>query len=85
MTDFESYGNVVKSVESVVQDEGLNVLFNNAGVSSKFTRINLVKVEQMISGFMTNTIAPLMLTKVLYNSTTYYRFLIVLTFSHKWQ
>lgn len=63
VTDFESYGNVVKSVDSVVQDEGLNVLFNNAGVSSKFTRMNLVKVEQMISGFMTNTIAPLMLTK----------------------
>ncbi|XP_023726269.1 C-factor isoform X3 [Cryptotermes secundus] len=63
VTDFESYGNVVKSVDSVVQNEGLNVLINNAGVSSKFTRINFVKVEQMINGFMTNTIAPLMLTK----------------------
>jgi short-subunit dehydrogenase len=65
VTDFESYGNIVKSVDSVVQDNGLNVLFNNAGVSPKFTRINLVKIEQMINGFMTNTVAPLMLTKVL--------------------
>jgi NADP-dependent 3-hydroxy acid dehydrogenase YdfG len=79
VTEFESYDNVIKSVDSTVQDEGLNVLFNNAGLSPKFTRINLVKVEQMISGYMTNTIAPLMLTKVLYNSATYYRFIIVLS------
>jgi len=63
VTDFGSYDRVVKTVESVVQDEGLNLLFNNAGVSPKYTRINLVKVEQMTNGFMTNTVAPLMLTK----------------------
>jgi len=66
VTDFGSYDRVVKNVESIVQDEGLNLLLNNAGISSKFTRINLVKVEQMTSGFMTNTVAPLMLTKVKY-------------------
>jgi NAD(P)-dependent dehydrogenase (short-subunit alcohol dehydrogenase family) len=64
VTDFGSYDRVVKNVESVVQDEGLNLLFNNAGISPKFTRINLVKVEQMTSGFLTNAVAPLMLTKV---------------------
>lgn len=64
VTDFGSYDTVVKNVESIVQDEGLNLLLNNAGISSKYTRINLVKVEQMTSGFMTNTVAPLMLTKV---------------------
>lgn len=63
VTDFNSYDAAVKTVESIVQDEGLNVLFNNAGVSSKFTRINLVKVDHMINNFTTNTIAPLMLTK----------------------
>lgn len=63
VTDFGSYDTVVKNVESIVQDEGLNLLLNNAGISSKYTRINLVKVEQMTSGFMTNTVAPLMLTK----------------------
>ena len=51
-------------MQSIVQDDGLNVLFNSAGVSSKFTRVNLVKVEQMTENFMTNTVAPLMLTKV---------------------
>jgi hypothetical protein len=64
VTDFESYDSLFKNVESIVQDEGLNFLFNNAAISPKFTRINLVKVEQMTSGFMTNAIAPLMLTKV---------------------
>lgn len=64
VTDFGSYDRVVKNVESIVQDEGLNLLLNNAGISSKYTRINLVKVEQMTNGFMTNTVAPLMLTKV---------------------
>jgi short-subunit dehydrogenase len=64
VTDFESYGSVVKHVTSVVQEEGLNLLINNAGVSPKFTRINLVKIEQMTSSFMTNVVAPLMLTKV---------------------
>ncbi|PSN50237.1 hypothetical protein C0J52_02384 [Blattella germanica] len=63
VTNFDSYGNVVKAVESIVKDEGLNVLFNNAGVTSKFTRINLVKVDQMLNNFTTNTVAPLMLTK----------------------
>ena len=64
MNDFDSYDDAVNTVRSVVQDEGLNVLINNAGISSKFTRINLVKVDQMINNFTTNTVAPLMLTKV---------------------
>ncbi|KAJ9575110.1 hypothetical protein L9F63_007771 [Diploptera punctata] len=63
VSDFNGYDAVVKTVESIVKDEGLNVLFNNAGVSSKFTRINLVKVDHMINNFTTNTVAPLMLTK----------------------
>ncbi|KAJ4434775.1 C-signal isoform X4 [Periplaneta americana] len=63
VTDFERYDEAVKYVESVAQEEGLNLLMNNAGISSKFTRINLVKVEQMTGGFLTNATAPLMLTK----------------------
>ncbi|KAJ1531073.1 hypothetical protein ONE63_005900 [Megalurothrips usitatus] len=63
--DFGSYDNFAKQVQSIVQDDGLNVLLNSAGVSSKFTRVNLVKVEQMTENFLTNTVAPLMLTKAL--------------------
>lgn len=40
------------------------MLFNNAGVTTKFTRVNLVKAEQMIENLTVNTVAPLMLTKV---------------------
>lgn len=40
------------------------MLFNNAGVTTKFTRVNLVKAEQMMENLTVNTVAPLMLTKV---------------------
>ncbi|KAE8739404.1 hypothetical protein FOCC_FOCC015092 [Frankliniella occidentalis] len=63
--DFNGYDNFAKQVQSIVKDDGVNVLFNSAGVSSKFTRVNLVKVEQMTENFLTNTVAPLMLTKAL--------------------
>lgn len=48
----------------MVKDDGLNVLLNNAGVTSKFTRLQLVKPEQMIDNFTVNTVAPVLLTKV---------------------
>lgn len=65
LTNFDKYGNLVNQVESIVKDKGLNVLINNAGVSSKFTRVSLVKVQQMSENFTVNTVAPLMLTKAL--------------------
>lgn len=64
LKDFNSYENFAKQVQSIVKDDGINVLFNSAGVSTKFTRVNMVKVEQMTENFLTNTVAPLMLTKV---------------------
>lgn len=55
---------MVEFVTSKIGDEGLNVLFNNAGVSNKFTRLSLVKEEQLTDVFLINTVAPIMLTKV---------------------
>nr|CAD7266018.1 unnamed protein product [Timema shepardi] len=63
LKDIESYGTLVENVESIVQGDGLNVLFNNAGISTKFTRVNMVKAEQITENFLINTVAPLMLTK----------------------
>lgn len=55
-----------KELECIVGQEGLNVLFNNAGYSPKSTRINFVKAEQLSETFAVNTIGPIMLTKVLH-------------------
>lgn len=55
-----------KEVENVVQDKGLNVLFNNAGIASKSTRLSFVKAEDLTNSFLANTTAPIMLTKALY-------------------
>lgn len=54
-----------KELEGIVGQEGLNVLFNNAGYAPKSTRINFVKAEQLSETFAVNTIGPIMLTKVL--------------------
>lgn len=62
---FDKHQEFTNEVEKILGGTGLNLLINNAGISSKFTRINLVKVEQMIDNLVTNTVAPLMLTKAL--------------------
>ncbi|XP_022907773.1 C-signal [Onthophagus taurus] len=60
-----TYDAFAKKVGDIVKDDGLNVLFNNAGVSPKYARIGLVKAEHMSDTYLTNTIAPVMLTKAL--------------------
>ncbi|XP_050454679.1 C-factor [Cataglyphis hispanica] len=59
----DNYKRIVDIVSEKVNGAGLNVLFNNAGISSKFTRLGLVKKQQMIDAFLVNTIAPIMLAK----------------------
>ncbi|EAT45852.1 AAEL002901-PA [Aedes aegypti] len=63
LKDVDKYDQFVQEVEAIVQDNGLNVLFNNAGVSPKSTRLNFVKSDDLIETFVTNTVAPIMLTK----------------------
>jgi len=63
LTNTDSYERVVDTVSKKVNGAGLNVLFNNAGVSSKFTRLGLVKKQQITDAFLINTVAPIMLTK----------------------
>ncbi|KAI4461247.1 short-chain dehydrogenase/reductase [Holotrichia oblita] len=63
LKDLQAFPSFVQQVSTIVKDNGLNVLFNNAGVSPKFTRLGLVKAEQLIDAFETNTLAPIMLSK----------------------
>lgn len=48
----------------MVASDGLNLLVNNAGVTTKFTKLALVKSEQLLDNLVVNTVAPIMLTKV---------------------
>lgn len=63
--DFNKYNDLAKQVEEITQDDGLNVLINNAGISTKFTRIQMLKMDQLIENFVINTAGPIMLTKAL--------------------
>lgn len=64
MKNVNDYSKVFEAVNEVVGEGGLNLLINNAGVSTKFTRLGLVKEEQLKDNFAINTIAPIMLTQV---------------------
>lgn len=59
-----SFDNLFPQISKVTGDQGLNLLINNAGTSTKFTKLNLVKPEQLLSNLTINTIAPIILTKV---------------------
>ncbi|CAH2006879.1 unnamed protein product [Acanthoscelides obtectus] len=65
VTQTETFPNFASQVEEIVKDDGLNVLFNNAGCSPKSTRINFVNTEQLVDTYLVNTVAPILLTKAL--------------------
>ncbi|MPC34060.1 hypothetical protein E2C01_027434 [Portunus trituberculatus] len=65
VADEGSYAAMVRSVSEMVGDQGLNLLINNAGVAPKSTRITQVKWQQMVDTFLVNSVAPVMLSKVL--------------------
>jgi len=60
-----TFDQFTKDVDTIIGEEGLNVLFNNAGSSPKSTRIQFVKAEQLTETFLVNTIGPILLTKAL--------------------
>ncbi|KAI4484659.1 hypothetical protein M0804_007225 [Polistes exclamans] len=65
LVNTNNYEKIVNTVREKVGSGGLNVLFNNAGVSQKFSRIGMVKEENLINNVFINTIAPIMLAKAL--------------------
>lgn len=65
VTDYGSFEVLVKQIDDIVEDEGLNILLNNAGISPKSTRLSFTKSTDLMETFETNTVAPVMLTKVI--------------------
>ncbi|KAK2576252.1 hypothetical protein KPH14_005618 [Odynerus spinipes] len=65
LTNTSNYQKIVNIVKEKVGSAGLNVLFNNAGISQKFSRLSMVKEENLTNTFLINTVAPIMLSKAL--------------------
>ncbi|XP_025833810.1 uncharacterized protein LOC108739852 [Agrilus planipennis] len=65
VTDFNSYDDFKRKLENILQDDGLNVLFNNAGTYPRVTKLELLNSSHLVNAFVTNTVAPIMLTKTL--------------------
>lgn len=65
VTNFSGYDNLTAQIKNIVGDQGLNLLINNAGITTKFTKLGLVKTEQLMDNLTVNTVAPIMLTKSL--------------------
>lgn len=64
VTNYASFDVLASQIGEIVQDDGLNVLFNNAGVAPKSTRLLFTKQKDLLDTFETNSVAPIMLTKV---------------------
>lgn len=67
LTNTSSFDEISSQISNIVGNQGLNLLINNAGVTTKFTKLSFVKAEQLLDNLTINTIAPIMLTKVRYN------------------
>lgn len=62
--DFDKYEEVAMVVDAATEGQGLNLLINNAGVTSKVAKITAIRKSELTDNFETNTIAPILLTKV---------------------
>lgn len=63
--DYASYPAIIKWVEDIVADDGLNVLINNAAIAQRESRQLPVSRDAIMLELETNAVAPLMLTQVI--------------------
>lgn len=66
MNNYDSYPTFVSQVSDIVGEEGLTVLLNNAGTMISKTGLlkDVVNADMLSKQLNTNTIAPILLTKV---------------------
>lgn len=65
MTKFDSFKEFSDKVSHIVGEQGLNVLFNNAGILlDKDGTLEMVTPQILTEQFVANTVAPVMLTQV---------------------
>ena len=72
MTDTTSYDTVVEEVTGLCGESGLNLLIHNAGIHivNNFTNAS---EDDMMKVYKTNTVAPLLLSKVLLRVTNVFK------------
>ncbi|XP_055302593.1 C-factor-like [Sitodiplosis mosellana] len=63
VTDYASFDALVKQIDEIVKEEGLNVLINNAGIYPSVASLNSVVADDLRNILETNSIAPVMVTK----------------------
>lgn len=74
VTKFDSFKEFSDKVSHIVGEQGLNVLYNNAGILlDKDGTVEMVTPQLLTEQFVANTVAPIMLTQVwpLQNLFTY--------------
>lgn len=64
ITDTSSHAKAVEYVRNVVQTDGLNVLYNNAGTGGKSVRLAATKEQVILSSFKLNACAHVLMTQV---------------------
>ncbi len=55
---------VASIIKDKVGDAGLNLLINNAGISSKVAKISGVRQQEIMDNMEINCVAPILMTKV---------------------
>uniref|UniRef100_A0A1B6IQI4 Short-chain dehydrogenase n=1 Tax=Homalodisca liturata TaxID=320908 RepID=A0A1B6IQI4_9HEMI len=66
VTKFDTFKEFGEKVTKIVGDKGLNVLLNNAGILlDRESKLETITPESMTSQFVSNAVAPVMLTKEL--------------------
>jgi len=63
VTDFDVLPDVVKQVDAIVGEDGLNLLINNAGLLPANRALDVVNPEDMMNAYKVNCAAPLFITR----------------------